>query len=146
MEKERYYTEKSSIAFDDRVLTIFMDKKEISIWTVKGRIKIPFVCGDDQIPLLVRRVGQSDLVIENGELFLLIGYEEKEEETVEPKDFLIDLGICKLAVDSTKEVFTGDEVEKHRKKYAKKRKALQQKGTKNAKRALCKIRKKRIEF
>lgn len=144
---QRHYSEKSSMAFDDRVLTIFVDKKEISIWTVYGRKKIPFMCGDNRISLLEKRIGQSDLVLENGELFLLVGYEEKEEDTVKPKDFLgVDLGICKLAVDSAKEVFTGDEIEKQRKKYAKKRKELQQKGTKNAKRTLCRLRKKEKNF
>jgi len=144
---QRHYSEKSSIAFDDRVLTILTDKREVSIWTIHGRQKIPFVCGEKQIPLLKQRVGQSDLLLENGEFFLLVGYEEDAAEPQQPKDFLgVDLGICKLAVDSTGEAFTGDEVEKIRRKYAKKRGALQKKGTKNAKRALCKLRKKEKNF
>lgn len=144
---QRHYSKKSAIAFDDRVLTIYTDKKEVSIWTIGGRQKIPFACGEKQLPLLKKRVGQSDLLFENGEFFLQVGYEQEEVKQQPIKDFIgVDLGICNLAVDSAKEAFTGDEIEKHRKKYVKKRGSLQKKSTKNSKRALCKLRYKERNF
>jgi predicted transposase len=98
---ERHYKKNSAIPFDDRVLTFFTHKKEISIWTINGRMKIPFAHGEKQRSLLEKRVGQSDLVFENNEFFLLVGYEEKEKSLDSPQDFLgVDLGIKKLAVDS----------------------------------------------
>ena len=144
---QRYYSEKSSIAFDDRVLTISTDKKEVSIWTVSGRQKIPFLMGKKQKPLLNKRIGQSDLLFEKGKFFLLVGYEEEEEALVKPQDFLgVDLGIKKLAMDSEREAFTGKKVEEKRQKYARRRKNLQKNSSKNAKRALCKLRKKERNF
>lgn len=144
---QRHYSEKSSIAFDERVLTISPEKKEVSIWTIGGRIKLPFLAGKAQMALLGKRIGQSDLVLIQGEFFLLIGYEEQEEALKVPNDFLgVDLGIKKLAMDSQKEAFTGEMVEKKRKKFALKRKRLQKKRTKNAKRALCKLRKREKNF
>ena len=145
--QKRYYSEKSSIAFDDRVLTIFTNKNEVSIWTLDGRQKVPFLMGDKQKALLDKRVGQSDLFFEKGEFFLLVGYEQQEEALIRPKDFLgVDVGMKKLAMDSEGESFSGEEVDKVRKKNALKRKVLQQKNTKNAKRKLCKLRKKEKNF
>jgi len=144
---QRYYSEKSTVAFDERVLTVFPDKKEVSIWTVGGRQRLSFLMGEKQKPLLDKRVGQSDLLFENGEFFLLIGYEEKEPTPVRPQEFLgVDLGIKKLAIDSEKEAFSGEMVEKKRQKFVCRRKILQKKGTKNAKRSLCKLRKKESNF
>jgi len=108
---------------------------------------MPFAMGNNQLSLLGKKMGQSDLIIENGEFFLLVGYEEVEEKPFVIKDFLgIDLGIKKLAMDSDKETFSGEQVERIRQKYAKRRKILQQKGTKNSKRTLCKLRRKEKNF
>jgi len=144
---QRHYSKNSSIAFDDRILSFCIEKQEVSIWTVGGRIRIPFLMGEEQKSLLDKRVGQSDLMFESGEFFLLVGYEEKEQTLILPQDFLgVDLGIKKIAMDSEKESFSGETVEKKRQKYAKRRKVLQKKGTKNAKRSLCNLRKKEKNF
>ena len=143
----RHYSKKSAMPFDDRVLSFFPDKKEVSIWTVNGRRRLPFQCGEKQIALLKKRMGQSDLICENNEFFLLVGYEIEEGNITPPRDFLgVDLGIKNLAVDSEKEVFSGDAVEKKRRKFSRKRKSLQQKGSKNAKKALCKLRTKEKNY
>lgn len=133
--------------FDDRILTINLNKKEVSIWTINGRQKTSFACSKKQLELLKKRKGQSDLIIQNGEFFLLVGYEKEEGKKIIPDDFLgIDLGIKQIAYDSDGKSYSGDLIEKKRQKYMKQRKGLQKKRTKNSKRKLCKINKKEKIF
>ena len=144
---QRHYKKNSAMPFDDRILTINLNKNDVSIWTLNGRQKMSFACSKEQLELLKKRKGQSDLIIQNGEFFLLVGYEKEESKKIIPDDFLgVDLGIKQIAYDSDGKSYSGDLIEKNRQKYMKQRKDLQKKGTKNSKRKLCKIRKKEKNF
>src|SRR4030067_13916 len=52
----------SGIAFDDRILRWKLAESRVSIWTVDGRMWVPFVCGPRQRVLLANRLGETDLI------------------------------------------------------------------------------------
>ena len=46
------------IAYDDRILSWSLQDQTVSIWTLDGRLRIPFVCGERQLELLQARQGE----------------------------------------------------------------------------------------
>jgi len=62
--RQRIFYKHGSIPFDDRLLRYGDDY--VSIRTIKGRAKIPFVCGPREGQLLAHRQGESDLVYHQG--------------------------------------------------------------------------------
>jgi putative transposase len=96
--------------------------------------------------MLKNRRGESDLVYRNGKFYLLATVEVEEPPLraaeTPPEDWLgVDLGIVHLATDSDGETYTGEQVEKSRKRYERIRSRLQSAGTKSAKRHLKKLAK-----
>jgi putative transposase len=55
---KRTFKPLSAITYDDRILRWYADQSTVSIWTVDGRLRIPFVCGE------------SDLVLRKGKFYL----------------------------------------------------------------------------
>lgn len=109
----------------------------VSIATIQGRIKVPYVIADYFKEALARKMGEADLVYRDGKFYLYVTVDFDEEPPVEPKDWIgVDLGIVNIATDSTGEQFSGEAVERNRKRRATARKQYQRKGTKNAKRRL----------
>ena len=75
-----------SIAYDDRILSWAMPAKKVSIWTLDGRLSIPFSAGERQMRHLAYQQGESDLVLHRGEWYLLATCdipEPTEQETNE---------------------------------------------------------------
>ena len=143
----RVFKPLGSIAFDDRILTYRTDKQFVTIWTIGGRQRINYLCGDHQKKLLQSRQGESDLVFYKGNCYLLACCEVAEPTPEDVKTAIgVDLGIVKIAVDSMGESFSGETVEKVRQRYHKLRRALQKRGSKNAKRHLKKVSKKESRF
>ena len=60
----------SAIAYDDRLLSWFPAKDVVSIWTIDGRRKVPYLCGERQKQLLKTRQGETDLILYGGEYLL----------------------------------------------------------------------------
>jgi putative transposase len=135
---KRAFRPLGAIAYDDRILRWYSD--EVSIWTVAGRQRIPFVCDDRTRALFGSRRGESDLVFRDGKWYLLATVEVEEPPPVTPEDWLgIDLGVSNIASDSDGEIHTSERVEKSRKRYERIRSKLQAAGTKSAKRHLKKL-------
>ncbi len=67
---KRTFIPTGSIAYDDRILSWRLQDQTVSIWTVNGRLRIPFVCGERQWELLQTRQGESDLGLSKGLFFL----------------------------------------------------------------------------
>jgi putative transposase len=126
-----------AMAYDERILS-FKDCHKVSILAVDvGRLLIPYVFGEYQAANLSRIRGQADLVYRDGMFFLYCTIEFQEAPPVEAKDFLgIDLGIVNIATDSEGERFSGEQIDRNRKRRNTARKQYQRKGTKNAKRRL----------
>jgi len=136
-----------SAAFDDRILRWYVPKSEVSLWTVQGRLKLPFVCGPYQKKLLQSRQGESDLVFQNGKWFLLAVCEVDDPPLKEVEGFLgVDLGLVQLATDSEGNSYTGAACMALRRRVAKHRRKLQKRGTKNAKRSLVKFNRRQSRY
>jgi putative transposase len=128
-----------SIAYDDRILTWKMPTS-VSIWTLQGRIKVPFVAGERQLAMLETRQGEADLVYRNGEWFLFQTCEVEEPPTDDPDGWLgVDMGIVNIATTSDGENFSGAQIEATRQWHDKHKATLQKVGTLNAKRRLRKL-------
>jgi len=139
-ETERTFKLDGAIAFDDRILSWKTDKQIVSIWTMDGRRKIPYVCGERQKRLLESRIGETDLVYRKGKFYLLAVCEVPEPTPSDVDNVLgVDFGIVKLATDSDGQSYSGDKVEAKRQWYADRRATLQNVGTRSAKRKLKKM-------
>jgi len=136
-----------AIAYDSRILSFRPDKSEANLWTVGGRQKIPFTCGKRQRELLLGKWGESDLALISGSFYLFVSCDIETPEPADVQDVLgVDLGIVNLATDSDGEVFSGEQVEKNRRKFEHRRRNLQRKGTKSAKRKLKKLSGRQARF
>lgn len=144
---KRFFQPYGGIAFDDRILSYNLEKMEISIWTVKGRQKISIVAGPRQMELLLSRRGESELCFVNGKFYLVVTCDVETPEPIDVEGVLgIDLGIINLAADSDGGTFSGKDVEDNRRKFEHRRRNLQRKQTKSAKRKLKKISGKQARF
>jgi IS605 OrfB family transposase len=126
--------------YDERIVRFVDDGDAVSIWTVNGRLKIPCVAGGHQRRLLVFRKGECDLMLVRGKWFLACTCDVPETEEFDPEDWLgVDLGIVNLAADSDGETFGGTAVERNRRIHAHRRRNLQRRGTRAARRKLRRI-------
>jgi len=131
----------SAQPYDDRIFS-FKEGDQVSLWTLTGRMKIPFVCGEYQRKYLRFRKGEVDLVFNknNKKWFLNIVCDIPEQEPEFSGRMLgVDLGIVNIATDSDGEVFSGKTIEENRLWHQKRRAILQKKGTKASKKRLRKL-------
>jgi IS605 OrfB family transposase len=144
---KRTFREDGSIAYDRRILSWKIDQQIVSIWTVDGRAKIPFQCGERAKELLQHQRGESDLCLIDGNFYLFTTCDVDEPEPSDVDEFLgVDLGIKNIAADSDGNTYSGGHVNNLRKRHAKIRQRLQSKGTKSAKRLLRKRKRKEKRF
>lgn len=136
-----------AIAYDSNILSWKLDKNEVSIWTVNGRQKIPFVAHSRAKELLSGKRGESDLCLVDGAFYLMTSCEVAEPASSDVGDFLgIDLGIANIAVDSDGTVHQGKTVKNVRFRHRKLRSKLQRKGTKSSRRRLKRLSGKERRF
>ena len=132
--------------YDDRIFR-FIDDHTVSIWTVAGRQKIACVMGDHQRRLLAFRKGEVDLMFVRGKWYVACVCDIDDPKEIDVEGILgVDFGIVNIAFDSQGRPYTGDEVERVRQKYARRRSGLQRRGTKAAKRRLKKLSGKESRF
>jgi IS605 OrfB family transposase len=146
-QRKRTFKPLGAITYDDRILRWYVGKGEVSIWTAGGRMRIPFVCGDQQHDLLKSRQGESDLILFREQLFLSATCEIDEPIPTEGKDVLgLDLGVVNIAVDSDWHIYSGKTINNVRYRHRRLRAKLQKKRTKAAKRLLKKLSGKEARF
>lgn len=144
---KRTFSLKGAISYDDRILSWKLDKQIVSIWTIGGRLKIPFVTGKRQLELLKNRRGESDLCLISGEFYLFATCDIDEPPIEEVSEFLgVDLGIKNIAADSDGEIYSGSHLNNVRARYSNLRSKLQSKQTDSARRLLKKRSKKEANF
>ena len=125
--------------YDDRIFR-FLSGEMVSIWTVAGRQKIPFVCGERQRKLLDYRKGEVDLMLVRGKWYLACVCDVPDPAQIDVEGILgVDFGIVNLAFDTEGRAYSGADVERVRQKFANRRKGLQRCATKAAKRRLKKL-------
>lgn len=136
----------SAIVYDQRLLS-FKNLSVASMLTVNGRIKIPVVFGP-YAELEQRRIlGQADLLYQKNNFYLCLVTELPDKTLFMPKGAIgVDMGIVNLATTSDGDVFSGEQVDKVRKRMNKFKRALQKKCSKSAKRHLKKLSGKERRF
>lgn len=144
---KRTFKPYGAIAYDDRILSWNVDKSQVSLWTMAGRLKIQFVAGHPQLELLKDQRGESDLAYIRGEFYLFATCEIEDPEELDPKGVLgVDLGIVNIATDSDGQTYSGRQVNNVRHRHRRLRKKLQSKGTKSTRRRLKKLAGKERRF
>jgi putative transposase len=143
---QRAFRKHSAQPYDDRIFR-FVSGDAVSIWTLEGRIKVPFVCGERQRALLTYRKGEVDLMCVKGKWYLACVCDVPDPDEIGIEDVLgVDLGIVNLAFDSNGTCYSGGDIERVRSNLAKRKASLQRKGTKAAKRRLKKLAGKQARF
>lgn len=147
----RTFRPTGAIAYDDRILRWQVATSQVSLWTVKGRMTLPFVCGDRQRELLATQQGETDLCCVGGLWFLNTTCNVEEPPPPPAADtsggFLgVDLGIVNLATDSEGNRYCGAAVRHLRRRMRRLRAGLQSCGSKSAKRHLQRLRRRQARF
>lgn len=133
--------------YDDRILRFVQDGAAVSLWTLEGRLVLPLVMGEHQKRLMTYRKGEIDLCLVRGKWYLVATCDVPETDEFEAEDWLgVDLGIVALAADSDGRIYSGADVERVRSRLARRKAALQKRGTKAAKRRLKKLAGKEARF
>jgi IS605 OrfB family transposase len=138
----------SSQPYDDRSLSWQYADRTVSIWTVCGRIRVPFKCSDEQFATLIAyRKGESDLIFRDGMWFLHATCELPDVDVTKPTGFLgVDLGIANIATTNDGIRYSGKRLNRIRHRSQALRTKLQKKNTRSAKRLLKKRRRKEMRF
>ena len=133
---KREFRPLGAITYDSRILTY--NKEIISLWTVGGRLKVPFVCHNQKYIPYIK--GEADLIFKKGKFYIFQTIEVPEEKIKDVESFIgCDFGqtdICTLS-DGTN--FNSEQLKKIRKKYSKVRASVQSKGTKGSKKLLKRL-------
>ena len=144
---QREFRKHGSICYDPRILSWKMDQSFASIWTLDGRQKIPFVCGDHHREMLAFQRGETDLVYRDKEWFLFTTVEVPDQKEREAIEWIgVDMGLVSIAETSDGKRFAGSTVNSRRARNARLRRKLQKKGTKSAKRLMRRRRRKEQRF
>ena len=145
--RQRTFKKMGAFPYDLRILSWRLSDQTVSIWTLGGRQRMPFLAGERQLELLQSQRGETDLAYIGGEFYLLTSCDIEEPEPIDVEEYLgVDMGIAQIAVDSDGNMYAGGTVNALRKRHAKLRRKLQKKGTKSSKRLLKKRRRKEQRF
>ncbi len=145
-EKLATFKRHGSIAYDDRILT-FKKSDTVSIWTLEGRQMIAFQCGEYQRKLLPFRKGETDLIYRGGNFYLNAVCDVETPPVIDSDDVIgCDFGIVNICTTSDAEVMSGEAIENSRRTYTHRRRNLQRKQTKSAKRKLRHLAGKQARF
>lgn len=144
---KRTFKPRGAIAYDDRILKWYTDKREVSIWSVANRLQIPYKAGERQHELLRYQQGESDLVYRHDKFYLLAtcNVPDPDERDVDAA-LGVDLGVVNIATTSDGETHTSATIERNRQRMARLRRDLQKRGTKSAKRHLKKLAGRQARF
>jgi putative transposase len=135
-----------AVCYDQRIMS-WRGIEEVSLLTLDGRELIPVRFGPYQAARLDRRQGQADLSYRDGVFYLYVTIDTPEPPPGKPDDYLgLDLGIVNLATDSDGTTYTGAAVDRYRRIDAHRRRNLQRKGTKAARRKLRQLGRKRSHY
>ncbi|MBI3962870.1 MAG: IS200/IS605 family element transposase accessory protein TnpB [Deinococcus sp.] len=145
--RKRVFLATGSIAYDERILRWHLMNSTVSLWTLQGRMTMPFVCGERQRQLLVTQQGESDLAYVDGAFYLCATCNVETPDPADVQGVLgCDLGIVNILADSDGNTYSGAMVNGLRHRHRRLRKRLQAKGTPSARWLLKKRRRKERRF
>lgn len=135
--------------YDQRNLSIALDARTVSLWTVPGRLKnVPLTGSRAHLEQLAdHRCGQCDLICRDGMWFLAVTIDVPDPDLREPDGWLgVDLGIANIATTSDGQRMAGRALNRYRRRQLALRRKLQAKGTKSARRLLKRQRRREARF
>ncbi len=143
----RAFAPLGAVELDARLLDWDVEAQVCNIATTQGRLKIPFLCSKEQKALLQGKRGQSDLLLRDGVFYLSCPLDVPEAEPFKPEGVIgVDLGLVNVATDSEGHRYTGEPVQRARRKYRRLRQLLQPRKTRSARKHLQKTRRKESRF
>lgn len=135
-----------AVCYDQRIMS-WKGIEEVSLLTLEGRELVPVRFGAYQAARMDRRQGQADLILKDGVFYLYVTIDAPEPPPGKPDDYLgLDLGIVNLAVDSDGTTYSGAAIDHKCRVDAHRRRNLQRKGTKAARRKLRQLGRKRSRY
>jgi IS605 OrfB family transposase len=147
-EHRPHFRPHGAVVYDQRILS-FVGSEAASILTLEGRHVVPLVISAYHASVLGNGhlQGQADLIYQRGQWYLVLAVDVPAAPCESGPDFLgIDLGIVNLATDSDGQSYSGAAIERCRRILAHRRRNLQRKRTKAAKRKLRKLAGKQARF
>ena len=143
----REFAQYGAIAYDDRILSWDIENQTFSIWTVAGRKRLEFKCGERQLGLLASRQGETDLILQRGIFYLAATCNVDEPDPADIDSFLgVDFGVSEIASTSDGKSYSGSAIKAVRFRHRRLRAKLQRKQTRAAKRRLKKLSGKESRF
>jgi putative transposase len=136
-ETKRTFRPLGSIAYDARILSYSEDS--VSIWSLDGRLRIPFSCGDTQRVLLANRKGETDLAFVRGQWYLLATCAIPDAKPATGPAMGVDLGIRNTAATSHGTLHPGACRQQFKERRNKVRASLQSRNNRRARRALKRL-------
>lgn len=134
---KREFRPLGSIGYDSRIIT-YKTNDIVSLWTINGRLKIPFICHNQNYFPYIK--GEADLVYKKGKFYLFQTVDIPDEPVKDIESFIgVDFGQTDIAVLSDGTIYNSESLKKIRKKYSKVRASVQSKGTKGAKKLLKRL-------
>jgi len=144
---KRTFRKRGAIAYDDRILKWYTDLRRVSIWSIAGRLNIPYVAGQLQYDLLHYQRGEADLVYYKGSFYILATCDIPDPSEQETEGALgVDMGVVNIATTSDGETATSAVIERNRVKHQRLRRGLQRGNTRSAKRHLKRLAGKQHRF
>lgn len=135
-----------AVTYDQRNMS-FKGVDRVSLSTLEGRQTVALVYGEYQAERFDRIKGQCDLVRRDGRFYLLATVEMPEPPPVEIKDFVgVDLGVVSIATTDDGQTFSGEQVEKVRRRSSRARQTYQRRNSRNARRRLRRMAKRQAGF
>jgi putative transposase len=134
--------EPTSIDYDERIFAFQEWNWTFGLTLLGGRRKIATQLGDRQRAMLKGRKPTSAVLVKrrDGGYYLHVQLTDEAPEPIETTGTLgVDLGRRRVAVDSDREVYEAEEINRVREHYPKVRRSAQRKGTKGAKRFLKRL-------
>lgn len=134
-------SEDCPIRYDAHSYTIWFDRKEVSILTLQGRVKVSFTVADYYTNYLAWKTASADLIQDRkGRWWLHVVMSKEILESIPLEDSNavvgVDLGIVNPAVDSRGFSYGSEHWKEVEDKLQKLKSSLQSKGTRSAKRKL----------
>jgi IS605 OrfB family transposase len=139
----------TSIDYDARIFAFHEWNWTFGLTLLSGRVKIATASGDHQKRLLEGCKPTSAALVKrrDDKYFLHVRLADQAPVPIETEGAIgVDMGVKNLATTDDGESFSGDQVEKIRRKYQRIRKTCQKRGTKSAKRKLREARMKESAF
>lgn len=132
---KRTFKPLGSISYDSRILTYKPDNI-VSIWSIGGRLKMPFVCHNPNYLPYIK--GEADLLFRKGKFYLFQTIDVVEDDMKDVEEFIgVDFGLTDIAVTSDGAKHSAEWLNQYREKRQKVRGSIQRKGTKGKTRS-CK--------